>query len=214
VPSFYSELPEDCLLLGDIVTGFRAVLPQLHNPSSDDGLAELGITVTRPEYFAVTTPCCSVGNQQISLAPLVQIRPTWLTNPYLEEDPTRINVQGPAERFVPPDSWRRMTPEQKQAKIEAGSVYGFVECFVYAPHDLLRVYDVKGAKGGRKSAHWLLEFGSAFRVNCDKIGRNGAAPAGIKILQLSPQARQQLREKIKEYFGRIPAEDQTALATL
>ena len=210
MPGFYFETPQDCLLLGDIVTGFRAVVPQFHKPGVDDHSAELGISVTRPDYFAVTTPCCSIGNKQISLAPLVPIRAPWLTNPYLADDLTRINVPGSAENFVPPNDRGRLTPEALQALVEKGSVYGLVECFVYDPHDLLRVYDVKGKGATTKNGHWLLEFGSSFRVNCDLVTRN-AAPAGVKLLELSVAKREELRRKLVNYFGRTPEEDRLVL---
>ncbi len=208
---FYSDTQEKCLLLGDVVTGFRAVVPQLHKPGTKGGV--LGISVTEPEYFAVTTPCCSVGSQQISLAPLVHVRPAWISNPYLADDLTRINTPGPAENFMPPSAKQRLNDEELQKLLNRDSIFGFVECFVYAQHDLLQTYELKGTVGApKKSGYWLLEFGSAFRVECDQISRK-AAPDGVKLLELSIETRQQLRAKLVNYFGRVPDEDLATAGT-
>lgn len=212
MPGFYSETPEPCLLLGDVVQGFRCVVPHLHAPGGNDGATELGITVTRPEYFAVLTPCCSIGNKQISLAPLVKIRLSFFNNPYFVEDFARINDLVPPDKTLSPADWERLDPERKRALLEQGPSYSLGDNFIYAEDPRLRRYEVKG-KGAtvHHTGCWLLEFGSAFRINCDKVTRNAAAPEGVKFLELSVIVREQLRRKLQHYFGRTPEEDRAAL---
>ena len=212
---FYEERPDHALLLGDIVVGFQAIVAAMHSPGADGDADVLEIAVTRPSYFAVMTPCCSVGNKQIALAPLVKIKPSFLSTPYFVEDLTRINRPGNQLDMMPPKELERLSPEQRQAMAERGLSFGLADTFIYAEDDRLKKYDLKlpakGASSTVQTGFYLLEFGSSFRVNCNQVMRNKPAPQGMKLLQLSVLVRQELRAKLSAYFARIPDEDRELL---
>jgi hypothetical protein len=98
---------------------------------------------------------------------------------------------------------------------QEAAMYGVGEAFIYAEDTRLKRYDMKISRKGTSSVmstgFYMLEFGSAFRINCDQVVRNKPAPNGIKLLQLSVSVRQELREKISKYFGRTPTEDRVLL---
>lgn len=205
---FYSDNPEACLLLGDVVVGFQSIVPQLHAPSN--AVCELQISVTRPAYFAVMTPCCSIGNKQISLAPLVPIRWPFLQNPYFSEDLTRINSPVPPDKILPPAEFAKKSEAEQQRMLEKGPAYALNDCFIYAETEHLVRYEAPGKGGKIESGFYLLEFGSAFRMNCQQVIRE-KAPDNVKYLELSVETRSQLRQKLQHYFGRVPDEDLAAL---
>jgi hypothetical protein len=202
---FYEASPERLFRLGDVITGFQSVVPQIDRPATPSGWT---ITVERPDYMVVLTPCCSIEDQSIALAPLGQIRPSFLSNEYFVQDLTNINRKMSPEKSVARAVWENKLPEDRKQKMMAsGDCYAMIECFVYAPHDLLKTYTLNIKPGPREVAHYLVDFKSIFRVQCQQIGRGVCAPRGTKILQLTKETRRELREKLSFYFGRLPEED-------
>jgi len=59
----------------------------------------------------------------------------------------------------------------------------------------------------------MIDFRRAFYIECDKIVRN-SHPLELKVLELSPNVRNDLRAKIAYFFGRIPEEDKIALGEI
>jgi hypothetical protein len=60
-------------------------------------------------------------------------------------------------------------------------------------------------------SHWMIDFKSIVRVECNAIERGKPPPTGMKFLQLSIRAREGLRQKLALYFARVPEEDQGVL---
>jgi hypothetical protein len=207
VPDFYEAgtRVESSLRFGDVITGFQAVTPVLHKPGTEG--AELLIAISRPAYLAVMTPCCSIENKTISLAPLGPIRPGFLMNPHLVEDLTRLNREVPPLHQVPPQALEKMDAVRREKLNVGGDAYIFMDCFIYAPHPLLRPYQLDRKGGAEMISAYMIDFKAIFRVNCDLINRDADAPRGVKILQLTPIARGTLREKLAYYFVRVPDED-------
>jgi hypothetical protein len=210
LPAFYDEQPDRALRFGDVITGFQTVTPHLHKPGSDIDV-ELGITVTRCAYYAVMTPCCSIENKSITLAPLLSIRPAFLRNPYFEEDLTRINRKVPPEKFVSPEVWQKLLPERREIMRATGEAYTLMECFIYAEDPRLKRYKLHVPGGPVDMGFYLLDFKSIYRIDCDLIVRGKDAPTGTKYLQLTVPVREQLRQKLASYFVRRPEEDQVFL---
>lgn len=202
---FYEASPELVFRLGDVITGFQSVVPQIDRPETSGGWT---ISVERPDYMVVLTPCCSIADKAIALAPLNHIRPGFCSNAYFAEDLTNINRKMPPEKSVTRVVWESQLPQDRKQKMMAqGDCYAVMECFVYAPHDLLRRYmlDVKPAP--IEVGHYMVDFKSIFRVQCKQINRGAYAPSSTKILQLSKEAREELRNKLSFYFWRPPEED-------
>jgi hypothetical protein len=163
---------------------------------------DIKIHLTRPNYFAVMTPCCSIELQSVSLAPIVEVRHRFFSFPRFAEELTRINTPMPAEEAVPPQHWAALSAESKGELIARGPSYVFYECFVYEPHAIFGNYELKKGKESWTVGHRMVDFKSIFRVDCNQIERDRDAPAGTKILQLTNAARAQLRDKLLSYFGR------------
>ena len=62
-------------------------------------------------------------------------------------------------------------------------------------------------------AHYMIDFKTICRIECDQIDRDKPAPAGTKILQLKAYVRQEMRDKLSFYFGRTPEEDQAYVSS-
>ena len=209
--SFYESTPEPVLRFGDVVRGFHIATPQIDNPSGGPQ-EDWAIEIAKPAYLVVMTPCCSIEKKSIAVAPLREIRPAFLNNEYFAEDLTRINRKVPPEKSVPRDVWeRQLPPVRKQALLAVGLNYTFRDCFVYAPHDLLPKYELPRRRQDGDPVdmgHYMVDFKTIYRVQCDKINRDGPAPPGTKVLQLKVAPRQDMREKLSLYFGRVPEEDE------
>ncbi len=206
---FYDDSPEEILRFGDVITGFKFATPGTHDPSTEMH-NDWAIAVSSPAYAAVMTPCCSIEKKAFALAPLVEIRPGFLDNDYLAEDLTRVNGKVAPEHCVPRAVWEKWPFEQRQLNIAKGHSYIFIDCFIYEAHDLLRKYTLKRKerKGGPvEVGHYMVDFKSICRVDCNLVDRGKPAPPGTKILQLAVSRRQVLREKLSFYYARVPDED-------
>lgn len=206
--AFYAEPPSQIFRLGDIVTGFQHPAFQIDKPGSDEIDTHLKIHLTRPLYFAVMTPCCSIENQCISLAPLIELRHKFFEFPRLVEDMTRLNITMKPEESLPPKAWDNLPLEQKGELLAKGDSYIFLQYFVYQPHAFLKPYALKkGSQVWPDIGYRMVDFKQTFRVDCSQIERNRPAPVGTKLLELSIAARSQLRDKLAHFFGRMPDED-------
>ena len=203
---FYEDSPEPVLRFGDVITGFQLATPRTQRPSPETQY-DWSIAVSRPTYAAVITPCCSIEKKSFALAPLVEIRPGFLSNEYLAEDLTRINRKVAPEQSLPRDAWKRLPFEKRQSHLGKGQSYVFIECFIYEASGLLRKYELNRKGGAIEMGHYMVDFKSICRVDCDSVNRNQPAPPGTKVLQLDVSTRQALREKLSFYYGRVPDED-------
>jgi hypothetical protein len=55
--------------------------------------------------------------------------------------------------------------------------------------------------------YYMIDFRNTSKLNCERIINPKDAPLESKCLQLSIQARSELRDKIAYYYARIPKED-------
>lgn len=203
---FYDDSPEEILRFGDVITGFQFATPGTHDPSTEMH-NDWAIAVSSPAYAAVMTPCCSIEKKAFALAPLVEIRPTFLKNEYLAEDLSRINRRVAPEHCMPRLDWEKLPFEKKQSYLAEGHAYVFIDCFIYEAHDLLQKYTFKRKEGPIEVGHYMVDFKSICRVDCNLVDRGKPAPPGTKNLQLGVSTRQALREKLSFYYARVPEED-------
>ena len=54
----------------------------------------------------------------------------------------------------------------------------------------------------------MIDFRNIYKLSCEKIITPKDAPLESKCLQLSIQARSDLRTKIADYYARVPKEDE------
>lgn len=170
-------------------------------------LYDCHIDVELPDYAVVMDPCCRTKHKMISLSPLIKIWATFFNNPYFAEDLTRINQEMEPQNTVPPQIWAGFSEEEKERRQREGRVYAFENLFIYEPHPLLPPYPVHRKEGDMDTSYYMLDFRNTYKLRCEKIHSPTDAPLGSKILQLSIEARSELRKKISIYYGKPPAED-------
>jgi hypothetical protein len=209
---FYTNEPTNCLRLGDVVRGFAIATPKSDRlVESEDTPRDLVISVDRPRYLVVMTPCCSIEEGSVVLAPLGKVRHGFFKNPHFEEDLTRINRKVAPKDSLSPFVWEKLLPEEKTAKLNEAPGYVVFDCFVYEPHGLLRHYHVKTGKTDCETGHYMVDFKTMYRFECKMIRRekkNTPVPEGCnKLLQLTAAARKELRDKLTYFFSRPATED-------
>ena len=208
---FYTANPSNALRFGDVVYGYVTATPTIKKPFAQGETEPYILTVNQPTFSVVLSPCCSIGEKALLLAPLSPIRPGFYKNPYFVEDLTRINRQMTPEQSVPPETWQQLDDAQKIKRLEAGnSSYSFLELFVYAPHELLPEYRLDKPGGAIETNYYMIDFRHTFRVNCDRVIDPRNSPLESKVLELSIPTRSELREKVSHFYRRAPQEDLVA----
>ncbi len=205
---FYLDPPSKGLRFGDVVTGFQHPTVRIDVP---DNALDLRISVTRPQYFVVMTPCCAIELNSVSLAPLVQVRDAIiLKHPRLHDNLSLFNIPFPPKDGFTAEQIGKMD-ENKQAELLAQPAgYTYLDCFVYEPNGLFPDYEVKRNKQTfAKLQHRMVDFKSIFRVECSLIEREQHAPSGVKVSELTVATRAQLRDKLTYYFSRDADEVQS-----
>jgi len=210
---FYQKEKEQYLRLGDILRGFIISNPKIKEPIHKHTQAySYNINIDIPKFTVVLTPCCSIRTKTLLLTSLIELDKGFFLNPYFVEDFTRINrVIEPQNRY-PPEEWEQLIDEKKIEELIEGKQYAFFHYFIYNEHDYFSTY----TKRKHQTSYYMIDFRKIFSINCTdlKIKKSGKIPDNIfeaKILQLSVNARNDLRNKLVNYFGRIPDEDKLQL---
>jgi len=207
---FYETRPDNAFRFGDIVTGFALSVPQLESPTPSSHPKDYRVALTYPRYSVVLSPCCSIGHSTILLSPLQQLLRNWFGNPYFVEDFSRINRPMSAQQSLPPEKWAELSEPEKEKRLDfRNPAYALREYFVYDQHTLLSTYELKWKGETKQIGHYVIDFRRVHKVECPMIKSPTECPLNAKVLQLSVDARTQLREKISDYFGKVPTEDQT-----
>jgi len=208
---FYIDVSqiEEVLRFGDVIQGFPICFSVIDQPSNQ---LDYNITVSAPNYAIVLSPCCSIEDKKVAIAPLKQLENKIFANPYLSEDPTRINIKIPAEKSVPPIAWETMDPGEKANRLAKGEAYVFVEKFVYAPSQLFADFTISRKEGNIKTRYYVVDFRDSIKVACNLIERR-YSPGAAKVLQLSVETRELMRRKIASFYQRVPDEDAAILAS-
>ena len=204
---FYSDKMDKALRFGDVLSGYFSTTPIITEPFLEE-TKNYNIDVSFPIFSVVVAPCCEIRNKTISLTPLIKIRSSFLDNPYLEEDLTRVNLRLTPEQVIPPFVWEGMPPEEKQRRLEVGNQFAFLNLFVYEKHDLLPEYAIHRKGVNSKTNSYMIDFKNIHKLCCDKINSSIDAPLESKLLQLTISTRSGLRDKIASYYGRVPKEDE------
>jgi hypothetical protein len=209
---FYIETTQadPTLRFGDVIRDFPICFPVVSNPSLSE---PYHIQVNSPAYSVVLSPCCSISDKVISIAPLQMLNGSLFSNPFLLEDPKRINIKIPADKSLPPRAWETMNPTEKAERLSKQDAYVFVDNFVYDTHPLFPEYVINRKEGNITSKMYVIDFRTAVRIQCDKISNPTHLPGNSKVLQLTIESRDQLRKKIGSFYQRIPDEDAAILAT-
>jgi len=195
------------------VQGFVLASPRVDNPEIQP-VCEYEIAMQHPKYAAVITPCCSIENREILLAPLEEIQKVFYSNPYLERDMTRINRMMTPRNSVSAEVWEKMGHEGQVSRFGTdldSPVYAWLEYFIYDQNDLLGTYDLSVRKVNIKCGYYMISFKNIARVECKAITRENENDSSFKRLEMNVGVRKELRDKLAYYFGRVPVEDQAKL---
>lgn len=209
---FYERPPDRALRFGDVVRGFVLSTPAIDRPIVGDGPSQYSLKIIVPEFCVVLSPCCSIGDGMLSLAPLKPVQGTFFRNPYFAPDLTRINRQMQPEQAVPPRTWEGLPVEEKERRLSEGFAYAFLYLFVYEGGETLPKYQVHRRDGPIETDYHMIDFRDTLKVKCKAVMNPKQSPLDAKLLQLSIQTRKELRDKMAHYYIRVPEEDAAQLA--
>jgi hypothetical protein len=224
---FYHGEIDDKLRFGDVVKGYISVIPKLIKP-----FGQANIEIQDPQFSVILDPCCEIGKGTVLLSPLEEISPELFDIPYLAKNMTLLNDKGKAKDFFHPSIWNKLSNEKKTDAINALPDYGHKHLFVYEGNPLFPDYKVKREATYTEvidsntqlpkydtvkqttqfnTRDRMISFKRIYRVNCNLIvtprQSTDKAILGSIILQLSKETRQLLRQKMADYFARVPQED-------
>lgn len=209
--AFFADQLDPEFRLGDIID-FRTAIALSSVDLAHSKKWQISLTPCR--FVVILTPCCSIEREWMLVAPLEEIRLSFLENDYFAEDLLRINKLVPPEHHLPRQAWDRLDDAQRQERRMKGPDYVVREVFLYKPHVLLPSYKLKGRGGAETTQdHYLVNFKQAFPIQSPAISRNANCPAGLKMLELSAIARRDLREKLGNFYSRAAEEDVALLVS-
>jgi hypothetical protein len=191
------------------------------------------IEVDAPEYCVVLDPCCDIGSGVISLSPLVEVSSHFWDIPCLLKNMTNLNLKGMPKDLMHPATWNNLSEEEKTDALNAVPEYGHRPYFVYEgialfpeysitreiqynelvdPSTHLPEYQQIRTPITFKARHRMVNFKNIYHLNCQKIFASDkeADESVFKsiVVRLSVKTRNELRNKMAHYFGKIPAEDE------
>ncbi len=205
---FYQKPVNQALRFGDVIHGFVLSVLKMSKPSLDHKHLDYQLDLRMPEFCVVFSPCCSISDSTITLVSLEQILPAFFTNPFFVQDFTNINRKMPPDKLFPPDIWdNKISEEEKAKRLGEGNVFTLGELFLYAPDEILPEYTLSYKKKDYKTGYYMINFKHSFRIDCPQIQSPEKSPLESKLLQLSVEARQELRDKVSWYYSRPPQED-------
>lgn len=208
---FYAESTSKALRFGDVLRGYFSTTPIIEEPALEEPFKQYNIDVSLSKFSVVMDPCCQIGNKAISLIPLMSIYGSFFDNPYLEEDLTNVNRKMKPQQSIPPHAWEQLPQEKKQERLAVGIVYAFVNLFVYEENDRLPPYNVPRREGDKSTSYYMISFRDIHKLCCDKIVTPEDSPLKSKVLELSVETRQELRQKVAAYYATPPKEDRVLL---
>jgi len=168
---------------------------------------------TENTLSVVLSPCCSISDKVLSITPFLPLSAALFKNPYLADDPKRINTKIPAIKSLPPEVWENMDASEKAERLSKEDGYVFVDFFVYHAYHLFPEYTINRKDGNIKSKFYIIDFRKSVRIQCDKILTPKYLPGSAKVLQLTIETRDLLRKKIGSFYQRIPQDDADILIT-
>lgn len=205
---FYQKEMDQALRFGDVLRGYISTTPNIKEPFIKEPIwpapnEGYNIDINLPTFTVVLSPCCSIGKTIIALSPLIKLRKDFFKNLYFAEDFTRINRKIQPQKTVSPDQWEEFSLKEKQRRLKEEETYGLLSLFIYEKHDLFPKYTLRS----QEVNYYMVDFRNTYKLICEKIKTPQKSPLDSKCLQLSTEARSQLRDKIASYYTRIPTED-------
>jgi hypothetical protein len=224
---FYEDGIGNKLRFGDVVKGFLSTCPILDNPMIDN--IESYTIEINTDLSVVLDPCCSIGSGTISISPLIKTLSYLWDNPHLFSDITEINRKGYPKDLMPPARWNKCTGDEKTQFLNATMDYGYKNLFIYKEHPLFAEYEITRKKRFEEfidpdtklpkynevegvfkfnTRYYMIDFKNIRHINCKKVIESekpiDEAILNSIVLQLSEETRDELRNKMGDYFARTP----------
>jgi hypothetical protein len=212
---FYAEQSSGKLRFGDVVSGYVTAIPDQEKPIVESFVG-YGVRVNLDPNLVVLTPCCSIKEHAMSVAPLIPARrrSLFFKNENYKKDMTLLNYP----RL--PKEWRELGEEEVTSESEEAQVYVHDSIFIYSDNKQLPRYNVKLNKDVEfESGYYYIDFRYITNVKCSCIVHEAEdipkpkydalllQMLSSKKLELSVETRSDLRNKLAYYFLRIPEED-------
>lgn len=232
----YNSTIDEQLRFGDVVKGYLCAIPKVDKPFIDTNAESYTIKIDKPLFSVMLDPCCEVGSGIISLVPLEEVNSRLWDIAYLANDMTLLNAPDNAKNLMHPSTWNKQSDAEKKDALREGDKFGHTPFFVYPANPLfpeytitrdnryteindpvsqLPKYEVRKEKVLFATRHRMINFKNIYQVHCDKIvGADKPLDEVIRqsiVLQLSIKTRNQLREKLSNYFRKRPEEDEIEL---
>lgn len=204
---FYIKRQSKALRFGDILQGYCHTTAVIEKPALDGYFNKYNIAVDFPKFSVLMSPCCQIERVTIAVSPLLPIRASFLDNPYLADDLTRINRLMTPQQAVPPKVWEAMGVEERRRREAKHVEYAFPYLFVFEKDAKLPIYTLKRQKENIPTGYYMVDFKNTTKISCNQIKSPEKAPLDSKILELSVETRKDLGDKLASYYGTLAQED-------
>ena len=210
---FYADGFSENYRMGDIVSGYSEIIPTYSKNKLSNELS-LSISIIPSDWFVILTPCCSIENGIINIAPLKGIDTRFLSSEQLIENFLLINQPIPKRSAIGDIAFSKLSIEEQFEIDNAPVEYAYIDKFVYDETTHLQEYKVTRKRGKDDvvtimTGKYMISFKDAAKIQCDIFERNKAIYG--KVAELTPLTRQCLRDKMSYYYSRTPLEDQQFL---
>lgn len=203
---FYQDKIDKELRFGDVLEGFIFLTSlSIKEPKM---FRKCSLNIEIPEYCVLITPCCSIRHKILTICPLKKVMKGFFDNPYFSENLTNINRLMKPENVFSPYRWGKLTPEEQENKLREGITFAFLELFIYEKSSFFKEYDINdGNEENIKTSYYMIDFRDTYKVDCSRLSNFKEELINLKHLQLSKETREELRNKISDYYFRVPEED-------
>ena len=234
---FYEDAIENNLRFGDVVKGFVSLIPKLNKPFGNmsieiqnpqfsvvlDPCCEIG------KGTVLLSPLEEISQQLLDI-PILSVDITG-------KNLILINKEQQAKDHFYPTEWNSLSAESKKDLLGDKPEFVWKSLFVYEGNHYFPTYTVKRKKKYRQVfdsetglpkyeevaepvtlsiSHRMMNFKAIYRVKCEDITSSQKAGKSASddilrsiVLRLSIETRNQLRQKMANYFGKTPKEDET-----
>jgi hypothetical protein len=197
---FYVSQPSENVRLGDVI---GAYVPSIDEPLQISIKNRINIEIGLHTLCVVLTPCCQIKKcNEILLSPLQHIQSKFLDNEKIRSDFSRIN-RLMEQRDQIHQRLLEAPDEDLRIRLTQPPSWAFRSNFVYLHHDLFQEYIVSNKNMGMKTKSHIIDFNNIFSIKKPPIEKI----VSRKICELSIEVRNDLREKLSQYFGDVPVED-------
>ena len=214
---FYADILDNQLRFGDVVKGFVLATSAIEKPIMiRNEQHNYQVDINFPNLCVILSPCCTINEKTkndgiIAISPLIPIWVSFFDNQYFKEDLLSINKKMKPEQAVSPEIWARFSLEEQERRKSEGISYALLELFVYQKNDYFIDYPLTNSKHESFTTNFfMINFRNNFKVDCKAL-KSKETLSEVKLLQLSANARKELRDKIADFYGRTPNEDKVLL---